>query len=201
MEDDTRTDFELLDAWTAGDRCAGSTLVGRHFDALYRFFENKARGHEDDLIQQTLMASVVAKDGFRRETSFRAFLFGLARNHLLTHYRRWYRRGEVEFETTSIRDLAASPSSLVARREAASLLDCALQSIPADQQIALELAYWQGLTAREIAFVLEVPENTVYSRLSRAKAHLREALARLTEDASHRAGALELLQGEGARDG
>lgn len=170
-------DIDLLKDWIDGDNRAGSALVRRHFDALYRFFANKASGHEEDLIQQTFTASVEAKDTFRGESSFRAYLFGLARFQLLTHYRKLYRRPVLDAITTSIRDIATSPSGTLVHREEARLLERALQQIPIDQQIALELTYWEGLSAPEVARVLNVPENTVYSRLSRAKKQLREALA------------------------
>ena len=40
----------------------------------------------------------------------------------------------------------------------------------------LELTYWEDLKGPEIAEILEIPANTVRSRLSRARAALREAL-------------------------
>ena len=93
---ETKSDIELLQAWIDGDSRAGSVLVRRHFDSLYRFFANKASGYEEDLIQQTFMASVEAKDAFRGESTFRAYLFGLARFQLLTHYRKVYRRHDLD---------------------------------------------------------------------------------------------------------
>jgi RNA polymerase sigma factor (sigma-70 family) len=191
MNIDAKSDLELLEEWKAGSNNAGSALVRRHFDALYRFFENKARGHEDDLIQQTFMASVEAKNAFRGEGSFRAYLFGLARFQLLTHYRKTFRGAQLEPETSSVRDLGTSPTGAVARRQEAQLLELALQSIPIDQQIALELTYWQDLSAPEVAGVLGVSENTVYSRLRRAKGHLRDALEQLAENPADGRRALE----------
>jgi RNA polymerase sigma-70 factor (ECF subfamily) len=61
-----------------------------------------------------------------------------------------------------------------------------LARIPLDDQIALELAYFEGLSTKDIAAVLEIGENTVRSRLSRAREKLREVLATLAtaEDAA-----------------
>ena len=173
-------DHQLLDRWRAGDNQAGSHLVKRHFASLQRFFSSKVSSQHDDLIQQTFMACVESKDAFRGDASFRAYLFGLARFQLLTHYRKSYRDGRIDFTTSSVRDLGTSPTGELARREELKLLELALQQVPIDQQIALELTYTEGLAAPEVARVLGIPENTVYSRLRRAKAHLREALDRLT---------------------
>lgn len=186
----TDPDLDLLTRWRAGDNTAGSALVKRHFATLLRFFSNKARGQEEDLIQQTFMACVEAKNGFRGDSSFRAYLFGLARFQLLTHYRKRYRHPALEPVTTSLQAPGTSPTGALARREERQLLDLALQSVPTDQQIVLELFYWEGLSAPEIAQVLSIPENTVYSRVRRAKRHVRDALAAMPAGG---VGALELF--------
>jgi len=190
---DKLDDLKLFDLWRRGDTRAGSNLVRRHFDALHRFFASKAQGQIEDLIQQTFVACVEAKDAFRGESSFRAYLFGLARLQLYTYYRTSHRTRAFDFTTTSIRDLGLSPTAVLAQREDQRLLALALQQVPIDQQIALELTYWEGLSAPDVARVLGVPENTVYSRLRRAKAHLKKALEQLSDEASQRRRALELL--------
>jgi RNA polymerase sigma factor (sigma-70 family) len=186
-------DRALFERWRAGDTRAGSSLVRRHFEALHRFFSSKAHGQVEDLIQQTFMACVEARDAFRGESSFRAYLFGLARLQLFTYYRKSQRRRMLDFTSTSVRDLGLSPTGVLAQREDERLLSLALQHVPVDQQIALELTYWEGLSAPEIARVLQIPENTVYSRLRRAKDHLRRALEVLSDQPTQRRRAAELL--------
>jgi RNA polymerase sigma factor (sigma-70 family) len=189
----TACDLELITRWRAGDNSAGNLLVKRHFQALHRFFSNKAQAHHEDLIQQTFMACVEAKDALRGESSFRAYLFAIARFQLLTHYRHVYRTASVDFTTTSICDLGTSPSGALARNEQRDLLQRALQQIPIDQQIALELTYWEELPAAEVAQVLNVPLNTVYSRVRRAREHLRDVLERFASDGAELEGTMRLL--------
>lgn len=190
------SDLELFASWRAGDNGAGGALIKRHFAALHRFFANKARGHEEDLIQTTFVACVETRDAFRGESSFRTYLFKIARSQLFTHYRKAFRKADIDFTTTSVCDLATSPSGALLRREEQDLLERALQNVPVDQQIALELTYWEELAAPDIAEVLGIPENTVYSRLRRAKGHLREAIEQLSQDSGQRQQALTLLLGE-----
>jgi RNA polymerase sigma factor (sigma-70 family) len=193
---DGGSDIELLGRWRDGDNYAGSALVRRHFDSLHRFFSSKAFGYEEDLVQQTFMACVEARDAFRGDSTFRAYLFGVARFQLLTHYRKLNRGPEIDFTTTSIRDLCTSPTGSLAKNEERRLLEIALRQIPVDQQIALELTYWEEMSAPEVAQVMGIPENTVYSRLRRAKSHLREELERLTDGEPERKLALESLTGD-----
>ncbi|HKP63432.1 MAG TPA: sigma-70 family RNA polymerase sigma factor [Polyangiales bacterium] len=173
------SDLELLHAWRTGDNAAGSSLVKRHYRALHRFFFNKAHTHCDDLIQETFLVCIQAKEAFRGESSFRAYLFGLARYQLLTYYRKRKRVRQLDCTWSTVRDLGTTPSGVLARTQQQHRLQLALSRVPIDQQIALELTYWESLPAHEVARVLEIPENTVYSRLRRARARLRATLSML----------------------
>ena len=172
----TTSDLELLDAWRGGDLGSGEQLFRRYFAQINRFFRNKTDTGIEDLIQSTFLACIEGRDRFREASSFRTYLFGIAHNLLRTHYRK--RARDVDFEHTSIVDLGASPSGPLTQRDEQAELLRALRSIPFDQQVILELSYWEDLSGPEIAEVLGLPANTVRSRLSRARTALRDALER-----------------------
>jgi DNA-directed RNA polymerase specialized sigma24 family protein len=100
-------DLELLDLWRAGDAKAGDTLFKRHFDSVYGFFETKCSGADvDELTQATFLACVTSRDHFRKESSFRTYLFTIARNELYRLLRTRYRRdAKLDFEHSSIAQL------------------------------------------------------------------------------------------------
>ena len=173
-------DIELLDAWCAGDNEAGDALIRRHFESVCRFFRSKLGEDVEDLIQRTFQICTVRRKDLGSDGSFRGFLFGVARNLLLDHLRRVYRRGpHDDIHAHSLRDLGTTPSEAVARNEREQLIQEAMRRIPLEQRLLLELAHWEGLSGREIAQALEIGEYTVRSRLSRARAALREALEQL----------------------
>jgi RNA polymerase sigma factor (sigma-70 family) len=181
MEDDRA----LLDAWRAGDRTAGDVLLGRYFDGLYRFFRNKVDHGVDDLIQRTFTACIAAKDAMRDHSSFRTYLFTVAR-HQLYHYWRDNHRKDALFapEETSVVAMGVSVSSILATRQEQRLLLRALRTLPLDLQVALELHYWEELTTAEIAEILEVPQGTAKSRLRRAREQLEQAIRDSEQDAA-----------------
>ena len=76
-------------------------------------------------------------------------------------------------------DLGATPSVLIDKRQQLQVLYAALQALPLDLQITLELFYWEELPASEIGSVLDLPEGTVRSRLRRARQLLAERLRAL----------------------
>ncbi len=175
------SDAELLEAWRAGDQHAGSELASRYFDSLYGFFRNKVGDDIDDLLQQTMLACTESTRRFEGRSSFRTFLFGIARNVLFAHFRTARRHAVTDFSQASIEDLATTPSGHVVRHQQAKHLAHAMRRIPVDYQIAIELYYWEQMTAAEIAEVLEVPAATVRTRLRRGRQQLEEQLRRLAD--------------------
>ncbi|MEX1366085.1 MAG: sigma-70 family RNA polymerase sigma factor [Nannocystaceae bacterium] len=174
-----RTDEELLEAWRRGDRKAGNELFQRHFEAVRRFFTNKVDHEVEELVQQTFVRCVEGRDRYEGRSSFRTYLFAVAHNVLRELFRRRRRDQRIDFEHSSVRDLGAGPSSVLAgRREQRALLE-ALRSIPIDYQVVLELYYWEQLTGVQLGEVLGIPENTARSRVRRAKEMLAEALAHI----------------------
>jgi RNA polymerase sigma factor (sigma-70 family) len=173
-------DIELLAAWRAGDRHAGSSLFSRHFEGVRRFFVNKLGSDTEDLVQRTfLICAEVGRVGFEGRSSFRTYLLGIAHNVLREHLRRRHRTHAIDLESQSIVDLAPGPSTLLAGRVEHRLLLEALRTLPLRYQILLELYFWEKLTGPELGEILGVPENTARSRVRRGKVLLREAVLAL----------------------
>ena len=170
-----RTDAELLDLWRDGDTVAGQALFARHFESVYRFFCNKVGRDFDDLVQETFLGCVHSRDRFRGDSSFRTFLFAIARKQLLKYRERWTKANAKEtLEESQCLLLDSTPSKLAVEREEQKLLLRALRRLPLDLQIALELFYWEELRSKDIAVILEIPHGTARSRLRRARELLRE---------------------------
>jgi RNA polymerase sigma factor (sigma-70 family) len=170
-------DLALLDRWRGGDQAAGHALFSRHFASVFRFFEHKCRGDADELVQQTFLACVRARDQFRGQSSFRTYLFTVARHELYRHLRKLRRDEErLDFGVTSIGEIVTTAGSKLARQQHAERLREALQSLPAEQQLLLEMCYWHDLEPTALAEVFDVPAATIRTRLFRARKALRERL-------------------------
>lgn len=178
-------DLALLEAWQGGDADSGNELLKRYFSQLYRFFRNKTDDSVDDLIQKTMLALVRWRDGFRKECSFRSFLFTVARNELYRHYRS-KGRDRLVFDPaqSSIHDLSPSPSTAAAKTAEQRLLLEAMRRIPLDLQVAIELFYWEDMSTQELADALEIPQGTVKSRLRRAREALHAQMEKIAESKS-----------------
>lgn len=170
-------DLVVLDRWIGGDTAAGNDLFKRHFDSLYRFFARKTDGDIDDLVQETFMACLKSRNTFQRQSSFRTYLFAIARYVLLGYWRKRAGKEEVAVDEISIASLSTSArSQLVGEEERVRLLE-ALRNLPMDQQILLEMYYWHDLDRERLAEIFEVETATIGSRLFRARKQLMETLA------------------------
>ncbi len=178
------SDRELLDRWRAGDTEAAGQLFGRHGVAVGRIFRFKADDALEDLVQQTFLLCLQRRDVID-ERGLRGYLLGIAYNVLRKHLeQRLGPRGRIDPVKSSIADLqGASPASVVALSRTQALVVEALRSLPLEFQVAIELFYWEELTASQIAAVLELPEGTVRSRLRLGRDRLRDRLAQLDPNA------------------
>jgi RNA polymerase sigma-70 factor (ECF subfamily) len=182
------TDVELLEAWRAGESTAGEKLFERYFAGIARFFRNKLGEPAEDLIQRTFLACVEGRDRLREDASFRSYLFAVAHNILRKHFEAKRLSGErLDFGATSVQDIAPGASTIMAKNQQQRLLLEALRRIPLDYQVALELTYWERMTAAEVAESVEIPEGTAKTRIRRGRQLVEEQLATLATSA-------ELLQ-------
>ena len=117
---------------------------------------------------------------FEGRSSFRTFMFAVARNVLMAHLRKRRRDAAIDVDEVSVEDLGTTPSGVVARTRQARLLLRGLRLIPVEYQVVLELYYWESMTSGELAEVLGIPHSTARTKLRRG----REALARRMEAAA-----------------
>lgn len=184
-------DLELLSRWRAGDKQAQELLLKRYFDVLFRFFANKVSGDVDDLVQQTMLALLKSRDQFENRSSFRSYILSIAKYQLYEFLRTKKRVSSIfEYDTVTAFDLSPSPSTLAVERREQSLLLEALRRIPLNFQVALELHYWEELSGPELAEVLDVPVDTAYSRVRKARALLKRQLRLLSAPAAATRGEL-----------
>jgi RNA polymerase sigma-70 factor (ECF subfamily) len=182
----SETDLALLDAWRTGDSGAGEALFQRHFDSIYGFFETKCEADADELVQSTFLACVRARDQFRKESSFRTYLFTIARHELYRVLRGRQRDGaRLDFELSSIAELVSTPGTRIARNQEHRQLIDALRQLSVEQQTLLELHYWEDLDIAALAEVFDIPQPTIRTRLHRARKALRDKMAQVAPQRVH----------------
>ena len=190
-------DLGLLRAWQAGDAAAGDALVRRHYPNVRRFFDVKVPRVAEDLTQKTFLACQENLHAYRADASFKSYLFGIARHQLLRHLRQSHRADKfaARMRFGGGPSLRTSLSMIVANRQEHHLVLLAYAKLSTDQQVAVELFYWEDMSTSEIAVVLEAPVSTVTTRLSRARQALHKAVVELTQPGAIRDRIIADLEG------
>ena len=141
-----------------------------------------ARSHAEDLVQDTLLRAWRAFHQFESGANCKAWLFRILYNQANENLRRG-RRAPVTVQIDGPEELnwkAARPDSA---NYSSSELMSTLDSLPGDQRAVLILIVLEGFTCRETGEILGVLIGTVMSRLSRARAGMREMLSGSTANA------------------
>lgn len=186
------SDAELLARWRTRDQGAGRDLFARYFDQLHRFFSNKC-AEPDEMVQITFMALLKAKDQFAGRSTFRTYLFTIARNELYRHVRKLQRDRLFDPQVSSIAQICTTIGTRVARNQEHKMMCAALRTLPLEQQTLLELHYWEDVEIAALAEIFETEPATMRMRLHRARAALREAMLANKSAPPHVLASLETL--------
>lgn len=185
-----RTDESLMRGYRDGDGRAFETLYARHKGATYRYFLRHANGDRataDELHQDLWLRVVRSRDRYEPEARFSTWLFTLARNRLIDHWRASHGAvfasiedevivAQAEEEAASTREAGDEPLLASMNAERRQRLLGALTAVPALQRDAFLLHIEGGLSLDEIAGLTATTSETVKSRLRYAYRKLRAAL-------------------------
>jgi len=143
-----------------------------HAGGLLRYALHLAgeKARAEDLVQDTLLSAWRNFHQFERGTNCKAWLFRILKNLHSKQMRRKSRRPEVALVEDEPR--FAIPERVSANQQIRE----AFARLTTEHQEVLQLAVVEGFGIREVAEVLQVPQGTVMSRLSRARASLRSVL-------------------------
>lgn len=190
MEEDSRSDEQLMLAYGEGSAAAFEILYCRWRRQIYRFLVRQCdgAGTAEELYQDVWLRVVNARRQYTVTARFSTWLFRIARNRLIDYWRAESRKPVIETpltydcETDPVDAVAASaelqPERIMERKDRVRLVVGAVESLPDAQREAFLLHEEGGLTIDEIAVLTEVGHETVKSRLRYAVARLR---AQLTE--------------------
>ncbi|WP_447787506.1 RNA polymerase sigma factor [Pseudomonas germanica] len=177
------SDESLLARYREGDGAAFEILYARHRQGLYRFLLGLSSIPElaDEVFQETWLSLIRSNSQPQGRATFRTWLFQIARNRLIDHWRKHGARQPLhdsyDEQNHAVSDEANDPEQLFTLSRDSQRLDSALQTLPADQREVFLLRAHGDLDLAQIASLTEAPLETVKSRLRYAQQKLRRLLA------------------------
>jgi RNA polymerase sigma factor (sigma-70 family) len=123
----------------------------------------------DDLVQATVERALIHQEQWRPGTRLDSWMFRIMKNAWIDESRSRNRRGKVFAPEEAGETVGLDGAAAMEARLAASDVEKAMNRLPDEQRLAVALVLVDGLSYKEAAQVLEVPQGTLTSRLVRGR--------------------------------
>ena len=176
-------DLDLIHRLKAGDEDAVRDLYARYGQRIYayalRLTDDPATA--EDVTQSTLITAWRSAGSFRGDGRLIAWLLGIVHHTAMNAIRSVSTLSD-QTPPESIPDHQPSLEEQAQGRETKRWIREGLASLSLEHRTVLELVFYQGLSLKEVAGILNCPLGTVKSRLNYARQHLRGFLIRMEEN-------------------
>ncbi len=195
MIDRDTPDAELIRRVLDGDGAAYRPLVERYQNRVHAMVYGMVRNPEDarDIVQNAFVKAYRNLSTFRVESSFYTWVYRIAMNLAIDHVRKNKRRKTTGFdEAIAARDDDGSmlevhhedsPQRAMQRKQLQQRIFSALDTLSEEHREIILLREVEGLSYKEIADAMGIPEGTVMSRLFYARKKLQGLLSDTREGA------------------
>jgi RNA polymerase sigma-70 factor, ECF subfamily len=171
---------QLVARAQTGEADAIGHLYDQHQAEIFRYLWARVgeRALAEDLTGEVFMRMLTGLPGYRPSAApFRAWLYQIARNLLIDHYRKTGKRTMVSLQQSeTVKDHSPDLVTLVDQRLTMERVHRALTGLDAAQRDVVTLRFLSGLSLQEVAQTLGKTENAVKALQHRGLAALRQAL-------------------------
>jgi RNA polymerase sigma-70 factor (ECF subfamily) len=178
-------DPALIEAFRRGDEFAFVALYDRYKGGIYAYCAKMLLDREaaQDLLQDTFARAYEHRERLLNTTSFKAWLFTIARHQCLNVLRRAGREVRFAPDAPEPPSTGVTPFGALLRSEQTDLVTRALASLSPEYREVVVLREYQNLSYDEIAAVTRTTVPSVKSRLFKARRKIGEALRPLLDPA------------------
>lgn len=189
------SDHELIDAAKGGDEAAFAEIITRYKNPITNFLYRFLNDYEEavDLAQETFVRVYFALDRYHTNYAFSTYIYRIASNLAISEIRKRKRRSilsltglfqsdaedDTEFQPPDTRPL---PDADLVESERSRVIATAIATLPPKYRVPIVLRDVEGRSYEEVAEIMELGLGTTKSRISRARALLREKLLGYLEE-------------------
>lgn len=189
------SDLELIEAAKSGDEAAFAEIISRYKNPITNFLYRFLNDYEEavDLAQETFVRVYFALDRYHTNYAFSTYIYRIASNLAISEIRKRKRRSllsltglfqsdaeaDTEFQPPDTRPL---PDANLVESERSRVIAMAIVTLPPKYRVPIVLRDIEGCSYEEVAEIMELGLGTTKSRISRARALLREKLLGYLEE-------------------
>lgn len=192
LDRDGASDEQIVERIVQGDSALFEILIRRNNTRVYRAVRSLLRDEveTEDAMQTTYVLAYSKLNTFRGGSRFSTWLTQIALNEArgrLRHHRRHPSVSLNAVEESPMPDSASSPPTPEAQasgRELTALIERAVDALPEPYRVVFVLRDIDGMDTKDTSSVLDVSQDVVKTRLSRARATLRQTIEQLVGSAA-----------------
>jgi len=172
------SDERIVERVRQGEMALFEVIMRRHNRRLYRIARAIVGddSEAEDVMQEAYVRAYANLEQFAGRARFGTWLIKIMTHEALARVRRRGRFVDLEEHMSVLESPSRGPEQTAADRELRAVLEQAVNALPEAFRATFMLRDVEGLTTAEAAACLDVPEETVKTRLHRARAALRRTL-------------------------
>jgi RNA polymerase sigma-70 factor (ECF subfamily) len=178
--DTDEQDRDLLARIAKRDSAALRALYMSHNVRIYRFILRLARNETlaEDVVSETFLKVWQKASSFGGQAKVSTWLLTIARNEAISVLRKKTEAPIDEQSAAEQEDESDTQETATAKKDKGAVMRACIEKLsPAHREI-IDLVYYQDCSVAEIAGILNIPENTVKTRMFHARKHLSEHFKR-----------------------
>lgn len=195
----------LIKAHLHGDAHAFEVLVKKYQNSVAKLCYSILRSHNGvaDVSQNVFLAVYRGLEKYRGEASFKTWICKIAVRETFTYLKKEKKWNHLIDENKSLSEVEElqfitleqqqSPESIVLNQQKKNLIETAISKLSKNHRLVLNLHYLQDLSVQEVAYILEIPEGSVKSRLYYSRIQLKKLLESIYEELTENEGVSNVL--------
>ena len=173
-------DAEVLARIVSGDKQAVRVLYTRHATKLFRFLVGivKSEAIAEELVNETFIDVWRKANTFSGNSRVSSWIFTIGRNRAISTLRKRQDVAIDDDQANAIPDDVDSALDALAKQDKAVAMRGCIDLLSVGMREVIDLVYYQELRITDVADILDIPENTVKTRLFHARKTLSEHFRR-----------------------
>lgn len=177
MPTDPLSDNQLIERVKAGELETYGEIMRRYQNKLLFYAEKLVGSHDKaaDVVQESFIKAYVNIQSFNPKYPFANWIYRIVHNEAINHIKKYRREISLEDNDWISQNLRASTNleQELVDKEVSRNLRSNLKKLPLKYRAPLMLFYIEGMSYKEIAQILAIPQATVGTNISRGKKILR----------------------------
>jgi RNA polymerase sigma-70 factor (ECF subfamily) len=174
-------DSQMLKMIAKGDQQALAELYHRYESRVFRFLKSKLPDTIDaaDIVNEVFMEVWKKAASFQQRSKVSTWLFSMAYFKAVDHLRKYQPEQLSDEHTAQLEDETPTALATLLSQQTAKQVHHCIETLKPDHQSVMQLTFFEELSYREIAEIMQCPENTIKTRMFHAKQAMKKCLHRL----------------------